>query len=193
MDAILVGTGTALRDDPLLTVRPAGPRVAARIVVDSAAQIPLNSRLVQTAREVPLLVAATRAAAHDNVRRLEQRGAEVLILPFAAEGNHSTHAAEGVNLDSLFEELGRRRFTNVLVEGGSRLFGSLFDGDLADEVHVFVAPKIVGGTQAVPAVAGRGSSLIIEAVSLGEVHFERLGDDIYINARRQSLFGRGTG
>jgi diaminohydroxyphosphoribosylaminopyrimidine deaminase/5-amino-6-(5-phosphoribosylamino)uracil reductase len=192
MDAILVGTGTALRDDPLLTARPAGPRVAARIVVDSSAQIPLHSRLVQSAKQVPLLVVATPSAAQDNIRGLEQQGAEVLILPFAAEGNHSTHAAEGVDLDSLFEELGRRRLTNVLVEGGSRLFGSLFDGDFADEVHVFVAPKVVGGTQAVSAVAGRGNSLISEAAKMGELHFERLGDDIYINARRQPLFGRGT-
>jgi diaminohydroxyphosphoribosylaminopyrimidine deaminase / 5-amino-6-(5-phosphoribosylamino)uracil reductase len=192
MDAILVGAGTALRDDPLLTARPAGPRVATRIVVDSTVQIPLNSRLIQSAREVPLLVAATPAAATDNVRRLEQQGAEVLILPLAADGNHSTHAAQGIDLHSLFQELGRRRFTNVLVEGGSRLFGSLFDSDLADEVHVFVAPKIVGGSQAVSAVAGHGNSFINEAVNLGEVHFEQLADDVYINARRPSLFGRST-
>jgi diaminohydroxyphosphoribosylaminopyrimidine deaminase/5-amino-6-(5-phosphoribosylamino)uracil reductase len=90
----------------------------------------------------------------------------------------------GVNLEALLQELGRRQFTNVLVEGGSRLLGSFFDAGQIDEVHVFVAPKIIGGTAAPGAVAGFGISQMSLAETLESVTSERVGDDIYINGRR---------
>ena len=148
MDAIIVGAGTARKDDPLLTARPPGPRTATRIVVDSQARLSLTSQLVRTVSEAPLLVAASTDAPAENVRQLQEHGADVLQLPASKEA--------GVDLDRLLAELGRRQFTNVLFEGGSRLFGSLFDAGVVDEVHVFIAPKIVGGANAPSAVAGKG-------------------------------------
>jgi len=140
VDAIIVGSGTALADDPLLTARPTNAgdvkRVALRVVVDSHASLPLESQLVRTAREVPTMVAVSDAARDDAVRRLHAEGVHV----FYCEG--VTH---GERLKSLLEELGRRRMTNVLVEGGSRLLHSLFDIYAIDEVHVFTAPKDAGG------------------------------------------------
>jgi diaminohydroxyphosphoribosylaminopyrimidine deaminase / 5-amino-6-(5-phosphoribosylamino)uracil reductase len=189
MDAILVGVGTALRDDPLLTARPAGPRVATRIVVDSAARIPLDSQLVQTARDVPLLIATTPAAPPDNIRHLEKSGVEVAFFPSQLEST-LPHVAGTIDLKNLLDELGRRRFTNVLVEGGSRLFGSLYDGDFVDESHVFVAPKILGGAHAPSAVAGLGSSSVDAVAALESVVVEKVSDDVYINARRRFLFGQ---
>jgi diaminohydroxyphosphoribosylaminopyrimidine deaminase/5-amino-6-(5-phosphoribosylamino)uracil reductase len=187
MDAILVGIGTALRDDPLLTARPSGPRVATRIVVDSAARIPLDSQLVRTARDVPLLIATTPAAAPDAIRNLGKMGVEVAFVPSKGESN-PTHVEGSVNLEKLLDEFGRRRFTNVLVEGGSRLFGSLYDGDLVDESHAFVAPKILGGAHALSAVAGRGRSSVAAAAALQSVVVEKVGDDVYINGRRRSPY-----
>lgn len=185
MDAILVGVGTVLRDDPLLTARPTGPRVATRIVVDSMARIPLTSQLVQTASHVPTLIAATSAAPADNVRNLEQLGVKVFFVPSQGEPDPSQDGR--IDLETLFDELGRRQFTNVLVEGGSRVFGSLFDGDLVDETHVFVAPKILGGAHAPSAVAGHGRSSIDSITALESVAVEKVGDDVYINGRRRSL------
>jgi diaminohydroxyphosphoribosylaminopyrimidine deaminase / 5-amino-6-(5-phosphoribosylamino)uracil reductase len=181
MDGIVVGAATAIHDDPLLTARPPGPRVATRIVVDSQARLPLTSQLVKTAREVPLLIAASNAAPAANVRRLEEQGAEVLIVQADA-----ARAADEVDLGVLLAELGRRKFTNVLVEGGSRLLGSLFDGGHVDEIHVFVAPKIVGGLAAPSAVAGLGFAQMNSASALESVAVERIGDDIYISGRRRS-------
>jgi len=181
MDAIVVGAATAIHDDPLLTARPPGPRVATRIVVDSQARLPLTSQLVKTAREVPLLIAASNAAPAANVRRLEEQGAEVLIVKADAARD-----ADEVDLGVLLAELGRRKFTNVLVEGGSRLLGSLFDGGHVDEIHVFVAPKIVGGLAAPSAVAGVGFAQMNSASALESVAVERIGDDIYISGRRRS-------
>jgi len=185
MDAVIVGAGTVLRDDPLLTGRPSGPRVATRIVVDSQARLPVTSQLVRTAHDVPLVVAASSAAPLDNIHRLEERGAEVLIIRHEAAGEQPNCTAEKVDLDGLLAELGRRQFTNILVEGGSRLFGSLFDGSHVDEVHVFVASKIVGGAEAPSAVAGRGFAHMDFAATLESVAIERIGDDVYINGRRR--------
>ena len=192
MDAILVGSVTALRDDPLLTARPPGPRVATRIVIDSQARLPMTSQLVRTARDVPLLVATSSAADPAAIRRLEEHGAHVLRLPPARPGDRSAqgetglaNVAEGVDLGALLAELGRRRFTNVLIEGGSRLLGSFFDSGWVDEVHVFVGPKIVGGAEAPSAVGGRGQLQIGSAFLLDCVTVTRAGDDVYINGRRR--------
>jgi diaminohydroxyphosphoribosylaminopyrimidine deaminase / 5-amino-6-(5-phosphoribosylamino)uracil reductase len=178
MDAIVVGAATAIQDDPLLTARPPGPRVATRIVVDSQARLPLTSQLVQTAREAPLLIAASTTAPNSNVRGLEERGAEVLLFP------PLDAAPDAVNLDALLQELGRRHFTNVLVEGGARLLGSFFDAGHVDEAHVFVAPKIIGGAAAPPPLAGVGISEMRLAATLENIVIERVGDNVYINGRR---------
>jgi diaminohydroxyphosphoribosylaminopyrimidine deaminase/5-amino-6-(5-phosphoribosylamino)uracil reductase len=185
MDAILVGIGTALRDDPQLTARPSGPRLATRVVVDSLARLPIGSQLVQTARDVPLLVVTSPGASSDNISRLQECGAEVLVLPQVAE-QPATRSGERVDLDRLFAELGRRQFTNVLVEGGSHLLGSLFDGGFVDEVHVFVAPKIVGGAAAPSAVAGEGWAEMKFVSTLPSVAVAQVGDDVYISGRRTS-------
>ena len=136
VDAILVGSGTVRADDPLLIARPKNPadvkRTAVRVVVDSQATLPLESQLVKTAREVPVLVAISADAPQEAVDRLAAAGVQILRC------GDSTH---GERLESLLDELGRRRMTNVLVEGGSRLFNSLFDIGAIDEVHVFTAPK----------------------------------------------------
>ena len=178
MDAIVVGAGTARNDDPLLTARPPGPRTPTRIVVDSQARLPLTSQLVRTVSEAPLLVAASTNAPAENVRQLKKYGAEVLQLPASK--------AAGVDLGGLLTELGRRQFTNVLYEGGSRLFGSLFDGGDVDEVHVFIAPKIVGGADAPSAVAGNGLAQVGSAFALDSITVEQIGNDVYLRGRRRS-------
>ena len=188
MDAVIVGIGTVLQDDPLLTARPPGPRTAVRVVVDSAARTPLESQLVRTAKEVPLLIAASRAS-ESAVARLKDAGAEVLRLPADSENDGPSasgcaRAATGsVDLLELLRELGRRDMTNVLVEGGSRLLGSFFDEALIDECHVFVAPKLLGSEDAPVPIAGKGCEILSDAVCLDELGVERLGCDVYLHGR----------
>ena len=136
VDGVLVGLGTALADDPLLTARPEGPRRATRIVLDGRARLPLGSRLVGSARDWPLLVAVGPAAEPDRVTALEAVGCEIW---------RGAEADPHQRLASLLGELGRRRFTNLLVEGGAAVLGSLFASGLVDEVHAFTAAKILGG------------------------------------------------
>jgi diaminohydroxyphosphoribosylaminopyrimidine deaminase/5-amino-6-(5-phosphoribosylamino)uracil reductase len=176
MDAIIIGLGTALADDPLLTARPPGPRTAVRIVLDSKGQLPETSQLVQTAREVPTLLATVDPPSAHTQGKLRERGCEVLCLP-SDSGRPSVTA--------LLDVLGQRRMTNVLVEGGAGVLGAFFDADQIDEVHIFVAPKIVGGSGAKSPVGGHGVERIAEALSLTELTAENVDGDIYLHGRRR--------
>jgi len=174
MDAIVVGRETAARDDPRLTARPPGPRTAVRVVLDSQASLRSESRLVQTAREVPVLVAVAEAAPQAERKRLADAGCEVLTCPGADQLGR---------LEYLLDELGRRRMTNVLVEGGGQLMGSLLDARAVDEVHVFIAPELIGGKDARSPIAGCGVETIADALPLSDLHVEQTGPDVYLSGR----------
>ncbi len=172
-DAILVGIGTALTDDPLLTARPPGPRTASRIVADSRARLPLTSQLVQTAAEAPVVVATTSAAPEERRRALAEAGVEVLVLP-ARDGH--------VSLPDLMAELGKRRMTNVLIEGGGELFASAIRDGVVDKLLVFVAPKLIGGRDAPTPLEGEGVATVADAIEVREWSVRRVGDDALIEA-----------
>lgn len=174
VDAILVGRETALLDDPLLTARPPGPRAALRVVADTRGTIPSQNQLVRTAREVPVLVAVGAEVPDAERQRLASHGCEV----FACQ---SEGYAE--RLDELLREFGRRRLTNVLVEGGGRLLGSLLDARRIDEVHVFIAPKLVGGAAARTPIGGDGIEEISQALLLDAPEVEHVESDLYIHGR----------
>lgn len=175
MDAVLVGIGTALADDPLLTTRPSGQRTATRVIVDSRVRLPLDSQLVSTAGDAPLLIIAGPNAPPTKVAELQQAGAEVLVLAEESEGRPS--------LSTVMNELGSRDMTNVLVEGGAAVLGSLFDHRLADMVHVFLGPRIIGGLDAWSAVAGLGCESLGEAFTIVDPEVRQAGGDVYVYGR----------
>lgn len=136
VDAIITGAGTVRADDPELTARPTGLRTALRVVIDSTGEsVGLNSRLIRTVSEAPLLVCVTQRCTESNRKALMDAGADV----FTAGSSGS------VELPLVLAELGRRGCTNAMLEAGPGLLGSFFDQGLIDEVHVFVAPKLSGG------------------------------------------------
>jgi len=172
VDAIVVGRGTAAADDPLLTARPSGPRVATRIVLDTAASLSSDRQLVRTARQTPTMVVVGPRAAVADRQRLETAGCEILLC------DAKTPQAR---IDQLLAELGRRRMTSVLVEGGGTLLGGLLDAGQIDEVHAFIAPKLVGGTTAPVAIAGEGFGDISQALTLIDPQVEPLDGDVYVH------------
>jgi diaminohydroxyphosphoribosylaminopyrimidine deaminase/5-amino-6-(5-phosphoribosylamino)uracil reductase len=174
VDAILVGQRTAALDDPALTARPAGPRTPLRIVLDSRARMADDRQLVATAQQIPVLVVAGSEASEKDCQRLRSAGCEV----FLAGGDS---AAERVH--SLLDELGARRMTNLLVEGGGQVLGAFQDAGEIDEVHVFIAPKILGGAEAVSPCSGVGVDRVVDALRLAQVHVESLAGDVYIRGR----------
>jgi diaminohydroxyphosphoribosylaminopyrimidine deaminase/5-amino-6-(5-phosphoribosylamino)uracil reductase len=172
MDAIVVGIGTALADDPMLRARPPGPRTATRVVLDSQARLPATSQLAQTIRQAPTLVVTSEHAAATALAPLRAAGCEILPCPLDEHGR--------LGLPLLLANLGQRRFTNVLVEGGSQVLGGFLDAGMIDEVHVFIAPMLAGGADAKTAVAGQGVDRIAEALRLAETSVESVGGDIYV-------------
>jgi diaminohydroxyphosphoribosylaminopyrimidine deaminase/5-amino-6-(5-phosphoribosylamino)uracil reductase len=165
MDALVVGIGTVLADDPLLTARPPGPRTPARVVLDQRGRTPPTSHLARTARETPTWI-VTRGGAADQLAAL---GCEVLDLP---------------DVEALLDEMGRRRMTNVLVEGGAGVHGRFLDARAIDEVHVFIAPRLVGGAQAKTPIAGAGAEKMAEALALAQWHAEMIEGDVYLHGWR---------
>jgi diaminohydroxyphosphoribosylaminopyrimidine deaminase/5-amino-6-(5-phosphoribosylamino)uracil reductase len=171
MDAVVVGIGTALADDPSLTARPPGPRTPTRIVLDRRTRLPQGSQLARTARETPTMIVASAEAAAP-AKALQALGCEVLVLPAGDD-----------EVIRLLEELGRRRMTNILVEGGSAVLGSFLDARAIDEVHVFIAPILAGGAEARAAVGGRGVDRLAEAMRLIEWATEILDGDLLLRGR----------
>ncbi|NLS97209.1 MAG: bifunctional diaminohydroxyphosphoribosylaminopyrimidine deaminase/5-amino-6-(5-phosphoribosylamino)uracil reductase RibD [Planctomycetaceae bacterium] len=174
VDAVMIGRLTARLDDPLLTARPPGPRTAVRVVVDTRATLSNNSRLVRTAWEVPVLVAVGTEAPAEDRRRLKEAGCEVFVC------KADTRLGR---LNQLLEELGRRRMTNVLVEGGGQLAGCLLDSGQIDEAHVFIAPKLIGGISARNPIAGEGIEDMPQAFTFLDPQIQQVGSDIYFHGR----------
>jgi len=165
MDAIVVGIGTVLADDPLLTVRPPGQRTPVRVVLDHRGRTPPTSQLAKTARQTPTWI----VTAGEPAPQLAALGCEILTYP---------------DLAALLDEMGRRRMTNVLVEGGSGVLGSFFDAGEIDEVHAFVAPRLVGGTQGRTPIGGRGVENIAAGLPLVAWSVEIIDGDVYLHGWR---------
>jgi diaminohydroxyphosphoribosylaminopyrimidine deaminase / 5-amino-6-(5-phosphoribosylamino)uracil reductase len=174
VDAILIGCGTALADDPLLTARPAGARQALRVVLDSQARLPLTSQLVRTAPEIPVMVVTSSQASDANQQALTAAGCEIW---------QTTSSDPVEQCCELLRELGRRRCTNVLVEGGSAVLGNLFDASLIDEVHAFIAPKLIGGAAAKSPLGGKGLLQVPAASAFEMLHWQTLEEDLYFHGR----------
>jgi diaminohydroxyphosphoribosylaminopyrimidine deaminase/5-amino-6-(5-phosphoribosylamino)uracil reductase len=170
MDGIVVGIGTVDSDDPLLTARPPGPRLPARIVLDSAGRLPISSQLVRTAREVPVLVAVSDRATESSRKRLSDHGCEIIAVPGTGR----------VNVGSLLTELGRRGMTNIVVEGGGRVVGSFLDEGHVDAIEAFVAPVVEGGDHARSAVRGKGREFMGDSLRLRDVDISQVGGEVLI-------------
>lgn len=176
-DAILVGVGTVLADDPLLSDRTQQlrHRPLTRVVLDATLRTPLSSQLVQTAAELPLIIftaeAQKKRGADNGAARgeaLEQSGVAVV----------RTTASDGkLNLANVLDELGQREVTSLIVEGGAEVAASFIEQRLIDKVTFFIAPKIIGGRDAIPAIGGLGCERLSDALELREVEVVRRGDD----------------
>jgi diaminohydroxyphosphoribosylaminopyrimidine deaminase/5-amino-6-(5-phosphoribosylamino)uracil reductase len=174
MDAVVVGRGTVEADDPLLTARPSGPRVATRVVLDSKASISLESQLVRSGKETPVLIATASDVPAEKAALLKSTGCE--LFQHQSVDKHD-------QLGELLSHLAGQRMTNILVEGGATVLGTFFDLGAVDEVHVFIAPKIVGGELSPTAVKGVGVERIMDALQLEDSCLEQLGGDVYIHGR----------
>lgn len=170
-DAVLVGVGTVLADDPALTVRDVAGRSPLRVVLDTRLRTPIESTLVVTAREVPTLVFHGSGVALDALQALHARGVETAEVPLAC--GH-------VDPATVLEVLGRRDVVRLLVEGGAKIHDAFFRRGLVDRVATFVAPKFAGDPAASVFSAGASARAMSEALVLERVRVRRLGPDVLI-------------
>jgi diaminohydroxyphosphoribosylaminopyrimidine deaminase/5-amino-6-(5-phosphoribosylamino)uracil reductase len=174
-DAVIVGAGTVIADDPALTVRDpgfAGARPPLRVVVDAAGRVPAHGHVFDGS--APTIVVTTDAAPELSIAAWTDAGSEVSVL--------DRDEAGGVSLPALVESLGKRDVQGVLVEGGATLAWSFVRDRLIDDVVVYVAPKLVGGAGAPGLLAGDGFAPIAEALDLTFGPVATLGDDLRLEA-----------
>jgi len=174
-DAVVVGIGTALADDPLLTARVEDiARQPRRVVFDSEGRLPLDSALVKGAPGIPLTVVVSRAAPRSATDNLEVAGAEVIV----AVGEN-----EPMRVRSALDQLGAAGITSILLEGGPHLAGSFLDAGEVDELRLFIAPVVVGGSNARDPLEGEGVEKIADATRALSMSVERIDEDVLISAR----------
>ena len=167
---ILVGINTVLADDPLLTARPSKGKKPTRIVMDSFLRIPLDCKLIKTAKKSPVLIYTSQNSIRANpqiAEKITKKGAELLVYP-DIQGRS--------NLYFLLDELSKRSITQLLVEGGPTIIASFLKEQLADQIVVYIAPKILGAQGSVD-IAGPMAELT-ESFGLHYVETERFGNDV---------------
>ncbi|MBX3186699.1 MAG: bifunctional diaminohydroxyphosphoribosylaminopyrimidine deaminase/5-amino-6-(5-phosphoribosylamino)uracil reductase RibD [Labilithrix sp.] len=172
-DAVAVGIGTALADDPALTVRDAPGDSPIRIVFDTKLRLPTTSRLVQTSREIPTIVIAGLDAPLEPEEELVQHGVEVMRSQVSTEGR--------LDVAGAFRSLAQRGVVSLMVEGGAELAGSILAGRLADELHVFVAPILLGPRGRAGAVDWAGPDTPAQAPRISQPAWELVGTDAYVH------------
>ena len=174
VDAVVVGIGTALADDPLLTARgvdaASQPR---RVILDSSARLPLDGQLLATVAEAPVIVVASPKAPTERVEALVAAGAEVI----------SCTGDGPARIDAALHELGARGVTSLILEGGPTIAGSFLDADAIDEVRLFLAPMLLGGADARPLLAGVGLERLADARRAVDMDWQACGEDLLIRAR----------
>jgi diaminohydroxyphosphoribosylaminopyrimidine deaminase/5-amino-6-(5-phosphoribosylamino)uracil reductase len=174
-DAVAVGIGTALADDPQLTARVDDIlRQPRRVVFDSLARLPLTSKLVRDARKVPLTVVVSRAAGRAATDALQAHGADVIVAP----GEN-----EPARVRSALDQLGACGIGSILLEGGPHLAGTFLDASEVDEIRLFLAPMVLGGKTARDPLEGQGVETIADAARALTLDVERIGEDLLISAR----------
>ncbi|MEA1929023.1 MAG: bifunctional diaminohydroxyphosphoribosylaminopyrimidine deaminase/5-amino-6-(5-phosphoribosylamino)uracil reductase RibD [Candidatus Auribacterota bacterium] len=171
-DAVLVGLNTVIADNPRLTARMGYKNQnLKRVVLDSRCEIPVTSRLLRGPAAKNTILATTKNAPPEKLKEIIRTGAQVMTVP-SRQGR--------VSLKLLFRKLAGEGIMRLLAEGGSEAAASLLEEGLVDELHLFVAPLIIGGRDAISAIGGKGVKSIKEAYRLREMRVERLGEDIHI-------------
>ncbi len=176
VQGIMVGIGTVLADDPLLTCRYSeGNRSLTRMVIDRGLEMPLDSKLVTTAKETPLWVVCGQGIRPEKQLELANLGVVLLEQPLDQQGH--------VDLEKLMSQLWKMKIASVLIEGGGSLNDSAVRAGIVNEVNFYIAPIIIGGAEAKTGVAGLGVSLLSEALQLEKLEVHPLGDDLFIRGK----------
>ncbi len=177
---IMAGIGTVLADDPMLNCRIEGGRDPIRIIADSHLRIPMDSQLVRTAGQQPLIVACLPDADEEKAAQLQEKGVEVLRIPGVTTADITEEQKEVISLPVLMKELGARKIDGILLEGGGQLNESALQAGIVDRIYCYIAPKIFGGAQAKTPVEGQGLTRAADAWQFKRIGMQEFGQDILL-------------
>lgn len=177
---IMAGIGTVLADDPMLNCRIEGGRDPIRIIADSHLRIPIDSQLVRTAGQQPLIVACLPDADEEKAAQLKEKGIEVLRIPGVTTADITEEQKEVISLPVLMKELGARKIDGILLEGGGQLNESALQAGIVDRIYCYIAPKIFGGAQAKTPVEGQGLTRAADAWQFNRIGMQEFGQDILL-------------
>ncbi len=172
-DAVLVGIGTVMKDDPQLTVRLVRGRNPLRVVVDSGLNISKKAKIIKDTSPAPTLIATVKKASDPKLRSMAGSGAEIITVDSGRNGN--------VDLKKLFKILAERKVSSILVEGGAQIITSVLKDNLANRMVTVIAPKIIG--KGIEAVGDLNIRNLGSAKILSIQKIERRGDDIIVDSR----------
>ena len=175
-DAIMVGVNTVLRDNPRLDAVPEQKQLV-KIIIDSNLSIPENSNIFSGANKVIIVTLPSRPGQETENRK--SLSAKCTILEVKEKNGQ-------INLRDALKKLARLRISNIIVEGGGMLIGSLFDERLVDKILFFISPKIIGGKDAVSSVMGKGVKRADQAIKLDQVRIRHFAEDLLIEANIKS-------
>ena len=177
---IMAGIGTVLADDPMLNCRIEGGRDPIRIIADSHLRIPMDSQLVRTAGQQPLIVACLPDADEEKAAQLQEKGVEVLRIPGVTTADITEEQKEVISLPVLMKQLGARKIDGILLEGGGQLNESALQAGIVDRIYCYIAPKIFGGAQAKTPVEGQGLTRAADAWQFKRIGMQEFGQDILL-------------
>lgn len=178
---IMVGVGTVLADDPMLNCRMPGGRNPVRIICDTHLRTPITAKIVQTANEIPTILAVGAADAADPKKTNPYEAAGCRIAEVSEKDGH-------VDLSALMKQLGELQIDSILLEGGGTLNWAALKCGIVQEVHAYVAPKLFGGKEAKTPVEGLGVSDPLEAIPLKIREIQKLGADLLIESEVQDVY-----
>ncbi|QXM06815.1 bifunctional diaminohydroxyphosphoribosylaminopyrimidine deaminase/5-amino-6-(5-phosphoribosylamino)uracil reductase RibD [Crassaminicella indica] len=175
VSGIMVGIGTVLADNPMLTTRLDNKKGInpTRIIVDTRASIPLNSNVLKDCKNIKTIIATTKLAETKNIKAIKEKGAEVIITPLKENL---------VDLPFLMHYLGDKKIDSILLEGGGALNYSALKENIVDKIISFIAPKIIGGIDAKSPVGGKGIAFMKNAILLKEMQVSTIGDNLMVEA-----------
>ena len=170
VDAILIGKNTLLQDDPLLTVRYTNGKNPIRIILDSTGSIPTNSRIIKTSNDVQTIIAVSKKISKKNLLRLQKLPVEVII-----SGENT------INLKLLLKKLSSKKIKTILVEGGGTVNWEFIKNNLFNELIITLSPFLIGGTDAISFVEGKGFTKISNSPNLKLKSIKRLKNYLVLN------------
>ena len=173
VDAILIGKNTVKKDNPLLTVRYCKGKNPTRIILDSSGTIPINSKILQTSNRVKTIITVSKKIPKKNLQKLEKFPVDVIVI-----------GEDRVNVKSLLQNLGTKKIKTILLEGGGSINWEFIKNNLVDEFFITITPYVLGGTDAISLVQGKGFDTILKSTKLRLISIRRLQNDVVLHYKK---------